>query len=254
MTVVVTVKCRDGVVIGSDSMLTHTSGNQAIGSQKATKIQILQGNRILGYAGTPGFAQRTCALAEQLPATEAATHHMDPTLNLHAALRSHLSQSGVSIPAAIETVYAYPAQGQLVCSVSLQDLQPFLLDDRTYFYALGSGSFGALPFLRFLTDIFCVDGAPSLQLGRFLTAWAITFACNKTPRFCALPMQMAVLGRNAAGMAEAVLYEQEDLQEHADFINSAEDSLREFARGLTEGPLNDALAGENTTIPEAPKR
>lgn len=77
MTVAVGFFCRDGIVIGADSMLTPSVGGLSVGHHKGQKVHILAGDQLFAFAGDQGQAARFQIMADgnhQL--TQGAGHPM----------------------------------------------------------------------------------------------------------------------------------------------------------------------------------
>jgi len=58
MTLIVAMKCSDGVVVGADSAATLGSFGEQTVKEIATKLYIVKDSLILGLSGPVGLAQR----------------------------------------------------------------------------------------------------------------------------------------------------------------------------------------------------
>lgn len=83
-------------------------------------------------------------------------------------------------------------------------LQPRLLDKHQYYAALGSGKLSADPFLRFLVDIFCQNGQPTVFEAIFLATWAVQHVIDTNPGWVAGPIRVGTFVRDGAGNFQAV--------------------------------------------------
>lgn len=65
MTILVGIKCKDGVLIGSDSSATFAAGQIRTIEQTTKKIEIVDGKIIVAGTGQIGLGQRFCHQVEQ---------------------------------------------------------------------------------------------------------------------------------------------------------------------------------------------
>jgi hypothetical protein len=82
-------------------------------------------------------------------------------------------------------------------------LQPRLLDEHHFYAALGSGKRSADPFLRFLVDVFCSNGRPSLREAIFLATWTVQHVIDTNPGGIAGPICVATFSEDDNGTFQA---------------------------------------------------
>lgn len=65
MTILVGIKCKDGIIIGSDSSATFSAGQISTIEQTTKKIEILHNKIIVAGTGQIGLGQRYCDLVDR---------------------------------------------------------------------------------------------------------------------------------------------------------------------------------------------
>ncbi len=243
MTAIVGFLCSDGVVVAADSMLTPNMGGTAVGHHKGKKLHELLGRFVTGYAGDQGQATRFRLTVEESSASfDANAHPMDFLEAISGKFVDRLTNSREN-EVAVETMLAFGcAQGACLC-VFDNRAQPVLLDYNHFYAALGIGKMAADPFLRFLVDIFCVDGPPQINEAIFLSLWTLQHVIDTSPGGVAGPIAIGVL-RLAEGEWAARVLSGEELQEHRQAVDSATDALRDWRKGLGSGTI--------TVVPPVP--
>ncbi len=260
MTVVVGFLCTDGVVIAADSMLTPVIGGVGVGHHHGKKISVLQGPQLFAFAGDVGIAMRFRLLADVNHATIAGTQNtLDFPIQISQAIMQQLKATeALGQAGGTSTVLAFGHQGQAHCCVFESGLQPRLLDADHYYFAQGSGKLSADPFLRFLADIFCVAGRPSVRDAVFLATWAVQHVIEVNPGGVAPPIRLATFELEGATFVAREMPENE-IAEHREAVASAAEALRQWriALGAAAQPGQDGiiLAGGDDLSepqPEAP--
>lgn len=252
MTLIIGIKCQDGIVVGADGAATFgTLGQQTI-RQETTKLDILGGNIIVGVSGPVGLAQRI--KGEFLAAWQDPRNGLPNKKPYEAAgvLRQILWDKCLSVEAKVaqatqpmlgqvafqdfisQTVVALPLQG--VGTLIQFDHQgaPEEATAQLPFVSIGSGQSIADPFLSFLRRIFWPDTLPTLADGIFTTLWALEHAIQTNPGGISNPKQVIVLEKTGhydkKGMPEwkARTLEEHEFEEHLESIRAHENNLREF--------------------------
>jgi 20S proteasome alpha/beta subunit len=250
MTVAVGFYCHDGVVVGADSMLTPSVGGLNVGHHKGQKVQVLAGNQLFAFAGDQGQAARFQVMADSnhlLPATQALA--LDYPLSLCQWLVQQFQQTGIWGQVNVNTLLAFEQGGQHQLCVFEGMIQPRLLDNTHYYTALGSGKLSADPFLRFLVDIFCVPGPPSVSEAIFLTVWAIEHVIETNPGGVAGPTRIAVMERDGAGALQSRMLSDNEIDDKRQLIVSVRQALRDWRDSLTPPNNGDAV---DEDIPSPP--
>ncbi len=249
MTVVVAFNCTDGVVIAADSMLTTGMGGINVAHHHGQKLSILPGPQIFALVGDQGQNDRFRIFAEMHHGAAATQPHaiMYPLFLTQNIMQQFISTGINNIGAA--PVLAYAHSGQHYCCTFEALLQPRLLDEHHYYVASGSGKLSADPFLRFLVDVFCHNGQPTVREAIFLATWVVQHVITVNPGGVAGPIRLATFVKDAQGYYEAKSLPVEEIEEHQQAIESAADALRAWRDKLQSG----AAAGDAPQQPELPQ-
>ena len=229
MTVAIGFRCRDGIVLGADSMLTQSIGHLNVGHHLGIKVQTLTGNQVLAFAGDVGQAGRFRSMCESsADLIHEATDPLQYPLTLSGAIIKQFNETGIRDAIDVSTLLSFVFKGECQLCAFEGSLQPRLLDEHHYYVALGSGKLSADPFLRFLADIFCADGPPSVSEAIWLTTWIIEHVCAVTPGGVAPPVRICVIEREEGGDWGSRTLDTDELGEHHQSIEDAKAALREW--------------------------
>lgn len=250
MTVVVAFNCSDGVVIAADSMITPSLGGLGVGHHHGQKIAALPGPQLFAFAGDVGQNARFRILAENNHGAIAAqAHAIDFPLALTQAIIQQFTATGINNSIDANPILAFAYGGNHHCCIFEGALQPRLLDAHHYYAALGSGKLSADPFLRFLVDVFCPAGQPTVREAVFLATWAVQHVIDTNPGGVAGPIRIGTFDRPNGGAAfQARLLPDNEIAEHQQAIESAGEALRTWRDQLQSGEA----AGDIPDQPEAP--
>lgn len=239
MTVIVGVRCSDGIVVGADSVATSAMGaNPLVALQSNSKIQIFPDNVIVACTGAVGFIQR---LHHHIEAAikgnvfKNFTAH-DCTTNISKRLLSDFQNS---------MVQKHPQQGlqfgaliaapikddACLVEYATTDFQPEIKKDKLFFVSMGSGQLLADPFLAFVSRVLWKNEPPTVDVGKFGVYWVLDHTIRLAPGGVGGPIKLAVL-RQVDGKWAA--QELEDTQEQALYINELEAHVGKFARVTIE--------------------
>lgn len=252
MTVVVVFHCPDGVVIAADSMLTPSLGTISVGHHHGRKIAVLPGPQLFAFAGDQGQAARFKTMAELSHAQIAGMGHpLDYGLALSQGIVTQLKNTGIVGNAiGANAILAYGHGGGHHCCMFEGQLQPRLLDEHHFYAALGSGKLSADPFLRFLVDVFCANGRPTLREAIFLATWTVQHVIDTNPGGVAGPIRVATFSLDGTGALSALELPDDDIAEHQQAIESAATALRKWRDEIQSG---DA-AGDAPEPPAPPEQ
>jgi len=254
MTVVIAFHCSDGVVIAADSMITPSMGGLSVGHHHGQKISILPGPQIFALAGDVGQNARLRIIAENNHGVIATSGHaIDSPLQLTQAIVQQFSATGINNAIDASPVLAFVHGGEHQCCVFEGRLQPRLLDEHHYYAAHGSGKLSADPFLRFITDVFCPSGRPTVREGVFLAAWTVQHVIDVNPGGVAGPVRMATLERDAAGALVARSLPTDEIDEHLQAIESAATALRKWRDEIQSGHAADDAPEPPLPPPQEPQ-
>jgi hypothetical protein len=173
MTAIVGIRCKDGVVIGSDSSATFgdSGGHNTIEQSTAKKIEIIGEAIIVAGTGAVGHMQRFVAVVQGLWDQKAFQNNSDIEIGkmLSSDGINDFNQTGAMNNLQFAAMVAYPAKDQpSLCEFpgGRGIFQPVIKKaDDLWFASTGSGQVLTDPFLALLRKVFWADGAPSLQGG-----------------------------------------------------------------------------------------
>lgn len=244
MTAIVGVLCRDGLVIGTDSSATFSSGQTRTIEQPTEKLTIVGGVVIVAGSGQIGMGQRfnhivRTAYDEKL----FRGHHID--------VAKELCKRGIgdfSYTSAKQSMYAslvgFPLNDRpYLCEFAVADFQPEFKDERMWYVSMGSGQPITDPFLALMREIFWRAGPPTVQDATFAVTWALDHAIAVNTGGINGPARIAVMER-VGGKLAARLLDEADLLEHRQNIEQATERLRTFQASQKPG------AGD---VPDVPK-
>ena len=185
MTLIVGVKCQDGIVIGSDSLETFPTD---VEQEVSNKIEHLASSALIASAGAVGLSQLIKArlreswndVRDQDNAVNARSvvheiiwSEVRPAL-LHAADASEILGEDLMSSAMSSSLIAFPMQDNPL----LLRYSPFANSEEITFEApfvsIGSGAFQADPFLALVKDVVWNNSHPnSIDDGVFGVLWAL---------------------------------------------------------------------------------
>jgi 20S proteasome alpha/beta subunit len=251
MTVVVAFLCTDGAVIAADSMLTSNMGQLPVAHHTGRKVAILGGNQVFAFAGDQGQGARFRIMADgSHPAITGTQHPIDYPIALTQSLMQQFHSTGIGGAINVNTVLAFPHNGGHQCCVFEGVIQPRLLDQHHFYVAIGSGKLAADPFLRFLVDLFCPNGPPSVREAVFLATWTVEHVIHTNPGGVAGPIRIAALEATAGGVLAARELPDTEIEEHRQAIESAGQALRAWHDGIQSGTAaGDVPAPPELTVP-----
>ena len=247
MTLVVGVRCTNGVVIGTDSAVTFGSGHHlTIEQPLRQKIDIVQNRVIVAGTGEVGLGQRFVDLIEQF--WSAPPNRKARVIDIGRQLAKEAIQDFA------QTRVKEGRYGALVAipcgkvpeliEFAVADFQPEIKTKDYWYASMGSGQLVADPLLGFIRHTFWGDAPPSRQDGVFAVTMVLKLGCQMAPTGVALPIQMAVLRRDHKGRMLARRLTREELLEHEGNVDGAIDHFRTY---------QDILRGTDTTTGQLPK-
>jgi hypothetical protein len=245
MTAIVGIKCEDGVVIGADSATTFTAGTmRTIEQQTDRKIQIVAGRVMVAGTGQVGLGQRFCHVVQK--AHDEKLFQGDAFEVVKGLCRRGIEDFvSTSAPKGqYGALVAFPVgEKPYLCEFSVVDFQPELKDNSMWYCSMGSAQPILDPFLGLFRKVFWQDGPPTVSEGVFAAIWALQLAIELNPGGVGGDPTIAALTRQDGKFTARHLPE-EELAEHLDAVQDAEDHLR----GLRE--RHRGRGGE--VLPEAP--
>ena len=249
MTVLVGIRCKDGIVIGADSSATFGDGarNRTIEQLTYKKIEIIGEFFIVAGTGAVGHHQRfVTILREQFDKKAFLGKTYNEIAKLISAFGINEFASTRSPPDLYSALVGFPCDGKpyLYEFAGPGAFQPELKDpDDLWFVSMGSGQPIADPFLALFRDIFWKSGPPSLQGGIFTSLWALRHACEVNPGGIKEPIHLAVISSKGGKMSARKL-SAEEMLEHENVVASATAHIASF---------KSILSGEVNTTAHPPK-
>jgi 20S proteasome alpha/beta subunit len=241
LTAIVGIRCKAGVVVGSDSSATFADGvgNRFIEQSTAKKIEIIGDTIIVAGTGAVGHMQRFSAVVQKcwndkgfMDKSDIEIGKMLSNLGILDFNQTH-AMNNLQFAAMV----AYPAADQpALCELSGARglFQPEIkrVDD-LWFASTGSGQAITDPFLALLRKVFWYNGAPTVQGGIFTALWALQHACEVNPGGINEPIKIATLSRDK-GKLRSRLLDETELAEHLNMVTEATKHMASF-RDILEG-------------------
>ncbi len=237
MTVLVGVRCSDGVVIGADSIATASMGHfPLIHLEADPKIQICKDAVIVATTGAVGYSQRLNSLIEaaakgnvfaNLSAREATTNISKKFItDLQESKAPSWPQEGWRFGGLLA---AADKDGPYLAEFSTLDFQAEMKTGKIFFGSMGSGQMLADPFLAFVCRVLWKSEMPTVDQGKFGVYWVLNHTIKLAPGKVGHPIRLATL-RKTNGVWVA---KEQDTQESAQYIEELENYIGSFAPQAT---------------------
>lgn len=248
MTILVGVRCSDGVVIGADSIATSSMGpHPLIHLEADPKIQLFNNAVIMATTGPVGFSQRLHYHIDAAVKGNVFNNFTarDATTNISKRLLADLQESkapswpqeglrfGGLMAAAVK-------DGPFLAEFGTTDFQAEMKTGKIFFGSMGSDQMLADPFLAFVCRVLWKNEMPSVDHGKFGVYWVLDHTIKLAPGKVGLPIRLATL-RQVNGVWVA---SEQDTQESAQYIDSLEEHIANFVRA----PIEEAK-GEPVPMP-----
>lgn len=246
MTLVVGVRCTDGVVIGTDSAVTFGTGqHQTIEQPLRQKVDIIQSHVIVAGTGQVGLGQRFTDIAEQHWKNQKFQDKsvVDVGRMLAESAINDFSKTGARL-GSYGALVAVPCNKKAeLIEFAIADFQPEVKTKDIWYASMGSGQLVADPLLGFMRETFWGDSPPSRQDGVFAVTMVLKLGCKMAPTGVAEPIQIAVLAPNTndKGKLHAFRLTKEELLEHEGNVRSAIEYFSKYKEILHETPAPKEL-------------
>jgi len=248
MTLIIGVKCTNGIVMGADSAATLGVLGMSTVLQPVAKLSIVGHDQVIvGVSGPLGLGQLyvdrvdrvwDSIKAESVP--EICRKLRDELLKdaLVAFQVANLARQVVGSvaqqSALTHTMVALASGGQpQLVQFDYQCLPEVTTD--VPFAAIGSGENIADPFLAFLRHVFWRDKPPNLAEGIFAAVWTLLHAIPTAPAGIGGPIRITTLTIQGAQVSTRHL-EAAEIKEHEEAVDEAENLLRTFKTGQRPTP------------------
>ena len=230
MTIIVGVKCTDGVVIGADSIATSSTGAQNVMQIESNdKLRIFGGKVVVGATGAVGYTQRMHYHLDRAITAGgflASPKHERPQLlckrflsDLQASLAPSHPQVGIRFGALLATEIS---EEPCLIEYAADTFQPEYKEQKMFYASIGSGQPLADPFLAFVSRVLWKSTPPDVRLGRFGLFWALMHTIKLAPGMVGFPIRMAVLSKVDGAWCAT---ESPDNQESEEFVSSIEERI-----------------------------
>lgn len=246
MTVLIGIRCQDGVVIGSDSSATFGSAGGSTIEQPTRKIDLIDNSMIVAGTGQAGLGQRFSAqLTTMQAATGANSYKGRPAVEVGKMMATAAIADFASTNARVGTygaLVAFRAGKELhLCEFATSDMQPELKTKELWYASMGSGQAIADPFLALMRKVFWTKGMPTVADGIFAAVWALSHTIDVNPGGVNGPMHLATLTweNETKDKHVARFLSDDELDQHKQSVESAERHLASF-RDLIGGEVSDA--------------
>lgn len=264
MTLIVGIKCQEGIVLAADSAATFDAAGFQTIRQSVNKLDIIGDCMIIGVSGAVGIAQQ---LRDQIfdfwtagPLDELRAGGRDVTSAMvMTALRNHLwlrvlktemesasairpSYNQIVNNAVSFTLLALPVLGTPSLVQFFPNGSPEEATEDLPFVAIGGGQPIADPFLAFLRRVLWPQGVlPTMQLGTLTAIWAVNHAIDTNTGGVAAPIKAAVLelASDSSYVARHLTDDQVNL--HLETVSQAERHLGQYFKDLGQGEAKAAL-------------
>jgi hypothetical protein len=246
MTLVVAIRCEDGVVLSADSQATFATagfGQQTIKQQTSKKLRIIRDRFVLGVSGQVGLAQSYEAeisnrlrnkggAKARFGTTSDAKKFFSEAMWEHAKTaweRANLAAQSLGQAAIQEAVHgsvvALPVADSPCLIQFTQLCQPEEATPQLPFLSIGSGQPVADPFLSFLRRILWQEKMPTVSDGILAALWTVAHTIQAQPGLISEPIQVVTL-RKYDGQWEAHELSEGDLGEHRQMMGTIEEEMR----------------------------
>ena len=213
MTLIVGVKCSDGIVLGADSKATYatTTGQSTISQDTATKLHIGNNRIVIGVSGPIGLGQTYSAEIDAYLAQNAQQvkwksveqaktelsqrfwKHAEVCWQRAAVTAGVIGQQAAYMQCLHSTAVAFEIGDEPhLVTFSHQCAAEEVTKDLP-FAAIGSGQPQADPFLAFIRRIFWPSGLPTLTDGELACIWTLSEVIKHSPGGVGGAIQVVVL-------------------------------------------------------------
>lgn len=262
MTLIVGIKCMNGIVLGADGAASLGSLGQMTAMQPVKKLSKVTDKILLGVSGAVGLSQRIEGEIKKhsnLHGREKA----DVMSELRKSIWTEILELEFKAAAMAAQVVGPAARNSCMCAAVValpvknnelaliqfdQNGSPEYATEDIPFVAIGSGQMLADPFLAFVRRMFWPNRLPSIAEGEFAVQWTLHHAIKTATGGIADPKQICVLEKNGNNIAGREL-SKDECKEHEEAVGRAEDYLKKFelAPGADGG---DLPAAEPIPVPQ----
>jgi 20S proteasome alpha/beta subunit len=214
LSLIIGIRCIDGIVVAADSAATFGSMGHSTIRQTAKKIKRPVDQVICGIAGTAGLGQQFIGCLRDLWEAD-----IFKDISRHDAMRRigkeffQYSQPLIEAASTAKDLFGRvaweEAVGHAIIAMPLKDgpalfwfnemCTPEEVTDDLPFVSIGSGRMIADPFLAFIKRVIWSDQTPTLSVGLLSAVWTLNHAIETNAGGVAKPMQVVTLKMDADG-------------------------------------------------------
>jgi ATP-dependent protease HslVU (ClpYQ) peptidase subunit len=247
MTLIIGIKCKDGVLMASDGAATLGSMGIPTARQPSDKLAILQDKIIVGVSGFVGLGQRFTneidklsqdtnfqqknAIDAMVAISEKLREHINTEVRAAVSMMQLIGVQNAQQDALSATLVAIPIQNESELFQYTQQGSPERATEELPFVSIGIGQQLADPFLGFIRRIFWPNGCPTINEASFAAYWTLKHSISLSPGGIADPLQMTALIKNGDNWVTKE-YSPQEINDHEPFVGAAEDSLRRFKENM----------------------
>jgi 20S proteasome alpha/beta subunit len=262
MTLIVGIKCKDGIVLGADGAATYGSlGQLTIRQPVKKKIRLIGNQVVVGVSGPVGLGQRIAGEVEAIQKNGIPIDEKQRKALIHCkpyevmGFLRHMIWGIVGPELEIARVTAQTLGAAALQSALMQAVVVLLVGnepclfhfdqqgsgeqatDDLPFVAIGSGQLIADPFLAFIRRLFWKDRLPTSDEGVFAAVWAVQHAIETNPGGVGPPIQIINMikveeGKNLIWRAQEM--SQALNEERLQFIGSLEAEIANLPKTIEE--------------------
>lgn len=246
MSLIIAIKCSDGIIVGSDSAVTIGGMLRDTIRQYARKITVLQDSVLIACAGFAGLSQRYVAELDTILKADADLSKLRKDQLLGFLQSSFTTASKEAINslaqasqfAELSKFVSNGLAGTIVAMKSDGKLELFCFDefcngeeatDEICFISLGSGRGFADPFLAYLKRVLWRDEQPTLSLGMLATVWTLKHAIEVNPGGIGGPLRIYQMTLDEAGDVHVEQLDDNSVEGAEARISDIELRMREIA-------------------------
>lgn len=252
MTLIVGIKCEDGVVLGADGAATYAVpllGRPTI-RQPHRKLMIIGEHLVLGVSGPVGLGQ---SYQLDLARTVKSNNNRSPWANrskadnrraVHEIMWKHAkvawenaevvarSQGREAALAEClhQSIVALPVGDEACLFQFDHQCQPEEATTDLPFISIGSAQPTADPFLAFIRRVFWPRALPPIGEGELASVWTLQHAIETQPGGVAEPIQVVTLRRSEGTTWKADELSEDRLGEHQQMIAEIEKKMKEIPK------------------------
>ena len=248
MTLILGIRCTDGVIIGSDSAVTFgPSPQQPTIEQPSSKIDVITGEVIVATTGFTGHGFRVVHEIGKIWNGKALSGKdiCDAACHITQTVQGNFASTRA---AGCGALVALPLKGKAeLIEFESSSFQPDVKHENLWYASMGSGQFVADTLLGFVRKVFWGNSPPKRQDGVFAATLVLSLGCEMAPNGVNGPMQLAILEQVPKGKGtewKARLVSREELLEHEQNVKEAFKHWREY-----ESQLQKSAQGQPTPTP-----